>query len=528
MTSPACPLATVASTTRLADVPTASLATGDLREVPVVVGAGLAGLVTALTLAPDPCVVVSPDVLGGQTASGWAQGGLAAAVSPEDSPADHAADTLAAGSHLGEPDTVRRVTAAAPGVVELLVTLGVPFDRRPDGALALGLEGGHGRPRVVHVDGDRTGAGIMRTVTAAVRALPSVTVLEGTRAIEVRTGTGSAEGRVTGLVVEGPGGRRLLPSERVVLATGGAAAIYRDTTNPLGSHGHGLALAARAGATLADLEFVQFHPTALDVGRDPMPLLTEALRGAGGVLLADGRRFVDELAPRDVVAAAVWARLRAGARVHLDVRAVQGLTERFAGLLALCRELGTDPREDLLPVRPAAHYHMGGVVTDARGRTDLPGLWAAGEVARTGLHGANRLASNSLLEAAVTARAVAADVRVGGHAASSPPASWAPWAPPARAAGQGAPGAPAPGLAAVRALMTDNCGVVRDADGLRRAVDLLAPHAGDDHALVAALLCRAALARTGSVGGHLRGDEPGGLVAALLPPPTSDVERRSA
>ncbi len=487
--------------------------------VPVVVGAGLAGLLTAHALAPQPCVLLSPGRLGAGTASGWAQGGLAAALDPEDSPAAHAGDTLAAGSRLGVAETVDRVTAAAPGVVDLLLALGVAFDRLDDGRLALGLEGGHGRHRIVHVGGDRTGAGIMAAVTAAVAALPSVTVLEHTRATALRT----EDGRVTGVATAPSPGRArgattsaptVVPTDRVVLATGGAAAVYRDTTNPLGSHGHGLALAARAGAGLADLEFVQFHPTALDVGRDPMPLLSEALRGAGGVLLADGRRFVDELAPRDVVAAAVWQRLAAGQRVALDVRGVPDLAHRFTGLVALGRDVGLDPLRDLLPVRPAAHYHMGGVATDAHGRTSVPGLWAAGEVARTGLHGANRLASNSLLEAAVTGRAVAADLPAGVHEHAAPTTGTGSPDPVATGAGaagppaSGAGGPAAPSLADVRALMSEHCGVVRDADGLSRALDVLAPHTADDHALVAWLLCRAALARPGSVGGHLRRDDP--------------------
>ncbi|HET7303389.1 MAG TPA: FAD-binding protein, partial [Segeticoccus sp.] len=376
-------------------------------RVPVVVGSGLAGLMTAWALAPRPCVLLSAGPLGVGTASSWAQGGLAAAVDPEDDPRRHAADTLDAGAHLGDPATAHRVTAAAPGVVDLLVTLGVSFDRAADGSLLLGLEGGHARRRVVHVDGDRTGAAITRTLVEVVRELPSVELREHTRAKALQL---AGDGSVAGVVVEGGAAPELLATDRVVLATGGAAALYRHTTNPLGSHGHGLTLAARAGARLGDLEFVQFHPTALDVGRDPMPLLTEALRGAGGRLLSGGDRFVEELQPRDVVAAAVWEELQEGRRVALDVRELPGLADRFTGLVTVAGELGLDPRRDLLPVRPAAHYHMGGVLTDARGRTDVPGLWAAGEVACTGLHGANRLASNSLLEAAVTGRAVADDL----------------------------------------------------------------------------------------------------------------------
>lgn len=472
---------------------------------PVVVGSGLAGLVTAWALAPEPCVLVSAGALGVGSASGWAQGGLAAAVAPDDDPELHAADTLAAGAGLGDPSAVRRITGAAPAIVELLVALGVPFDRHADGSLVLGLEGGHGRHRIVHVDGDRTGAGITRTLVDVVRRLPSVTVLEQRRASRVEL---ADDGSVTGVTLAGASGAQRLRTRRVVLATGGAAAIYAHTTNPLGSHGHGLALAARAGATLADLEFVQFHPTALDVGRDPMPLLTEALRGAGGRLLADGERFVDELQPRDVVACAVWEQLRSRRRVILDVRSVPGLAEQFPGLMTVCAELGLDPRADLLPVRPAAHYHAGGVLTDARGRTDVPGLWAAGEVACTGLHGANRLASNSLLEAAVAGRAVAHDLD------SEPGAADPPWCPAERTSRlpdpatreSSSPPHP-PSLHSVRALMSRHVGVLRDEEGLRAAERALQPHLQGDHALVAWLVTRAARRRQASCGGHRRSDD---------------------
>ncbi|HET8599580.1 MAG TPA: L-aspartate oxidase [Segeticoccus sp.] len=473
----------------------------ELDGLPVVIGSGLAGLMTAWALAPEPCVLVSAGPLGVGTASGWAQGGLAAAIDPQDDPALHAADTLAAGAHLGDPAAVRRITGAAPSVVELLVALGVPFDRRADGSLVLGLEGGHGRHRIVHVDGDRTGAGITRTLVQVVSRLPSVTLLEHTRATGVEV---DDAGSVTGVSLTSTAGTQRIRTRRVVLATGGAAAIFAHTTNPLGSHGHGLALAARAGAALADLEFVQFHPTALDVGRDPMPLLTEALRGAGGRLLADGERFVDELEPRDVVATAVWEQLRRRRPVALDVRSVPRLPERFPGLMTVCAELGLDPRQGVLPVRPAAHYHMGGVLTDARGRTDVPGLWAAGEVACTGLHGANRLASNSLLEAAATGQAVARDL------ASEPGAGDLSWCPPERASRLPVvpePQGRAPSLEAVRALLSAHVGVLRDEDGLGTAARALEPHLHDDHALVAWLITDAARRRRTSCGGHRRSDE---------------------
>ncbi len=373
----------------------------------VIIGAGLAGLATALHLAPHPCVLITAGTLRTETpwrepASGWAQGGVAAAIAPDDHPALHTADTLAAGAGLCDPSAVAAVTAAAPAAIEWLVSQGVPFDRTPTGELALGLEGAHGRRRIVHARGDSTGAEIMRTLTAVAARTPSITVLEHTRAARILTGD---DGAVTGVEIERAGGRTVLPARNVVLATGGVGGLWSRTTNPLGSWGQGLVLAARAGALLRDLEMVQFHPTALDVGGlDPMPLVSEAVRGEGAILVtADGHPVLDNpLAARDVVARAVFAALQRGERVLLDARHLGAeFPELFPTVTAKCRAAGIDPVTQPLPVSPAAHYHMGGVVADVAGRTSVPGLWAVGEVASTGLHGANRLASNSLLEAVV-------------------------------------------------------------------------------------------------------------------------------
>ncbi len=468
---------------------------------PVIVGSGLAGLVAARELAATGCLLVSAEDLTGGAASMWAQGGLAAAVAADDSTTLHAEDTWRAGDRAGDRAVIDRITAEAPGVLAGLVELGVPFDRGADGTLDLALEGGHSRPRVAHA-GDHSGAQITGAVAEAVRRSAGVAVLPHHRA--VRLGT-DASGAVSGITVRGPDGEeRTIATDRVILATGGLGSLFAHTTNPSGSVGSGVALAARAGARTDDLHLVQFHPTALDVGRDPMPLLTEALRGAGATLVADGQRFVDELLPRDAVSAAVWERLVAGAQVFLDARHVPTVRSRFPAVAALAAESGLDVGADLLPVRPAVHYCMGGVTTDAHGRTSVPGLWAAGEVSRTGLHGANRLASNSLLEAVVTGLAAARSVR------NAPGRRWAAVVPPADPATvlPGAPDAQRFPRTAVRRLLDAACGVLRDGATLQDAVDELAPHTGQDDAYVAWMIARSALAHPHSVGGHRRTDVP--------------------
>ncbi|CCH76553.1 L-aspartate oxidase [Nostocoides japonicum T1-X7] len=475
------------------------------RPRPVVVGSGLAGLTTAAGLADHGCLLVTAGSLTEGAASMWAQGGIAAAVGPGDSPALHAQDTLVAGAYAGDPATIARITSAAPGVIEALVAAGVPFDRDGAGELALGLEGGHSRHRIVHA-GDHSGATVTSTLGRLVAALPGVEVLERHTTVCLVAG---ASGEVAGLVVrDASGAERVLETDAIVLATGGLGGLFPHTTNPRTALGQGVALAARAGARTDDLHLVQFHPTGLDVGRDPMPLLTEALRGAGAVLLADGRRFVDELQPRDVVAAAVWAQLQQGRSVVLDARSVPDVATRFPSVAELCRESGLDVAADLLPVRPTVHYAMGGVTVDARSRTSVPGLWAVGEVSRTGLHGANRLASNSLLEAVVTGRAAAQDVlgdpaRVVGWSAVPAP-EVASVVPSERYASRRG----SPSLADVRSLLGEACGVLRDGPTLRSAVEQLDPHTGDDVAYAAWLVARSALAHPHSIGAHRRTDDP--------------------
>ncbi|MGE7413125.1 L-aspartate oxidase [Methylobacterium tarhaniae] len=471
----------------------------------VVVGAGVAGLATALRLAPLPVTLLASAPLGEETATAWAQGGIAAAIGADDDPALHAADTLAAGAGLSDPEVARRVAEAGPGLVEWLTGLGLAFDRGPDGALALGLEAAHGRRRIVKAGGDATGAAVLRVLARAAGSCPSVTVVVGRAAALMQ----DAEGRVTGLVARTGRGCVALPARAVVLATGGLGGLYRSTTNPAGAVGSGLVLAARAGAVLRDPEFMQFHPTAIAVrSSGPLPLATEALRGEGAILIdADGGRVMAgiagaELAPRDVVARAIALRTGRGEAVFLDARHLD-VARRFPTVAALCRAAGLDPAARPIPVRPAAHYHMGGIRVDGRGRSSLPGLWACGEVAATGLHGANRLASNSLLEAMAFAALIAADLQGlqarGMVTGGGPEPASAHDAPMDRHA-----------LPEIRALMEAEVGLVRHAAGLTRATGRLAALArlGSAEATAGLLVAAAALGREESRGAHWRADHP--------------------
>jgi L-aspartate oxidase len=457
-----------------------------LRTDVAVVGAGAAGLYAALVAADQGASValVSRSPLA-QTASYWAQGGIAAALAEGDSPAQHADDTLAAGRDAARAGAVRVLCEEAPERVRDLQRLGVQFDADRVGNLALGLEGGHSQRRVVHAGGAATGRRVTRELSALAARHERIRVLEPLAATQVA----SHDGRAAGLTLRPRDGDPLALSARaVILATGGTAALWERTTNPRGAVGSGLSLASDAGATLADLEFMQFHPTALrlDGPRDGF-LVTEAVRGEGATLLnADGERFVDELAPRDEVALAIEAELRrSGERaVSLDMRAVE--VERFPNIATVLAEVGLDPTRDLLPVAPAAHYTMGGIAADLDGRSSLPGLYAVGECACTGLHGANRLASNSLAECLVFGRRAAL-------AALAEPALTGARLSPARETS-------APPSAATRAALWRHAGLRRDAAGLRELLD--------DPYPLARLIGAACLAREESRGAHQRTDHP--------------------
>lgn len=496
----------------------------DLDEVQaadaVVVGAGVAGLTAALGLAPRRVVLITKAKLGAGGASVWAQGGVAAAMGPDDEPELHARDTMQAAAGIADPEVVEVLTREGPLQIERLIELGARFDRDAAGELELGREGAHGKRRILHAHGDATGAEMVRALTENLRRTAAITVLEHTFAADLVLDNG----RVIGISASHTDGRRVLvAAPAVVLGTGGIGRIYRHTTNPLESTGDGLAMAARAGARLADLEFVQFHPTALASGADPMPLLTEALRGEGAVLLdGAGHRFMPgehpqaDLAPRDVVARAIWKRLEAGDTVYLDARQAIGerFPERFPTVFAICEAAGLDPRRQPIPVAPAAHYHMGGVAVDEHGRSSLTGLWAAGEVSSTGVHGANRLASNSLLEALVFGARVAVDIRgVAGAAVNPTRARLGVRQSPAPRHRDG----DAPLVADLRAEMWRRAGLVRDAAGLEEALARIegwrknaSGLGGETRNLldVAMLVTRAALARRESRGGHYRSDYP--------------------
>jgi len=489
----------------------------------VIVGAGLAGLFTALKLAPMPVTVVAAAPLGQGASTGWAQGGVAAAVGATDAPELHAADTIGAGAGTVDEAVARFVASEGPARIADLSAEGVPFDREPDGKFSLSQEAAHSRRRVVHVSGDRTGAAILDTLVTRVRATPSIRVLEGYEADDLIVADGHVEG--VRLVRAGTLGKEVyeyVPACAVVLATGGVGALYALTTNPTYACGESIAMAARAGAVIGDPEFVQFHPTAIDAGLDPAPLATEALRGEGAILVnRHGERFMmaidprAELAPRDVVARAVFTEIAAGRGAFLDCREAIGphFPDAFPTVYGLCRKAGIDPVREPIPVAPAAHYHMGGIATDARGRSSIPGLWAVGEVASTGLHGANRLASNSLLEAVVFAARAAADITALGRGSRNAPRT------DLQRVGSlvaDSTETRAPAVARLRRTMSEDVGVVRNATGLKRAISILRDierQAGSDRvlanmALTARFIAAGALLREESRGAQARSDFP--------------------
>jgi L-aspartate oxidase len=500
----------------------------------LVIGAGIAGLRAALEVPPElDVLVVTKDALQ-QSSSAYAQGGIAGVMSPEDRFEDHINDTLAAGAGLCERPVVEMVVREAPAQIADLIRWGTRFDQE-GGQLALGREGGHSHRRIVHALGDATGHEVMRAIIERACQASHLTLWDETFTIDLLT----HEGRCAGAVVCRPGGEPLLIwAKQTILASGGCGMVYRETTNPPVATGDGLAAAWRAGARLCDLEFMQFHPTVLYVAGSGRYLITEAIRGEGAYLRdKSGRRFMldedprAELAPRDVVAQAIVRCMERTQHpcVYLDLAHLDPdrVRQRFPGIDRVCRGFGLDITRDRIPVRPGAHYMIGGVAVDGQGRTSLPGLWAAGEVAASGLHGANRLASNSLLEGLVFGAACG---RGAARAAADspdnflvPPLANPPSAPPRQAGNEEQPLDVTDLTNSLRSLMARRMGVVRDRPGLLEAQQTVAfwcryvlAHAFTSRPgwelqnllTVARLMIHSALTREESRGVHFRSDFP--------------------
>jgi L-aspartate oxidase len=485
----------------------------------LVVGSGVAGLHAAWRASAHGEVTLLTKRSLFDSATAYAQGGIAAALGAGDSPALHRLDTLAAGAALCDAEAVQVLVEEGPARVRELQAAGAHFDLDPDGDFKLGKEAAHSRHRIVHAHGDQTGAEVARALVAKVQESPNIKVVETARVLDLLVyGDGSAaqcagvRASLSGVAIE-------IVADATVLATGGCGQIFRYTTNPQVATGDGFAIAHRAGVRLEDMEFVQFHPTALDTPENPLQLISEAVRGEGARLLNGlGERFMArrhklaELAPRDIVAREIFREQQAHGTVHLDARKLgKTFATRFPGITALCRARGIDPARDLIPVTPAAHYMMGGVVTDLAGRSSMPRLYAVGEVARTGVHGANRLASNSLLEGMVFAERAARDL------IQTPKRLPAPRATRWRVPELDDRGAAQVAADEIRLVMWEHASIARTARGLRKCLvrlDEIATRlpagATEERNLLdtARLVAEASLLRKESRGGHYRSDFP--------------------
>jgi L-aspartate oxidase len=479
----------------------------------VIVGAGLAGLFTAIKLAPLNVVIVASKKLGSGTSSQWAQAGIAAAMGKSDSILSHLKDTIDVGGGIVDEKIAELVITNGPSRVNDLIALGVPFDKDTNNELILRKEAAHQHNRIVSVRGDMTGKKIMETLTQIVKKSDHIRIIEGYNATELH----QIDGKIQGISIQKENKVELINSNCVVLATGGIGQLYKITTNSKEALGDGVGMAARAGAVLSDMEFVQFHPTAFDIGIDPAPLATEALRGEGALIVnAKDERFIynshkdGELAPRDIVARSIFQEQQKGQKVFLDCRGDLGnrMINDFPTVYQLCRNSGINPREDKIPISPAAHYHMGGILTDENGKTNIEGLYACGENACSGVHGANRLASNSLLEAIVFGDIISKDIKENMNKSipnkevriditKSKPLSILK-------------------LQELRSIMTEFVGVERDQEGLEKAYsmvqDIYTEYTKNgflNNSLITSLLIiQSALARKEHRGSHYRKDFP--------------------
>jgi L-aspartate oxidase len=496
----------------------------------LVLGAGVAGMRAAIAAARGGDVIVCTKSKLSKTNTAWAQGGIAAVLRDDDSAESHIQDTLTAGAGLCDPAAVELVCRQGPARVRELIAWGMDLDRDASGQLSVGLEGGHAAPRIYHAGGDATGAELQRTLTQAVARNDRIRLFEGCFAIDLITASEDPGTPCLGAITHHPRyGLQMIWARTTILASGGAGQLFRETSNPPPATADGMAMAARAGATLADMAFVQFHPTTLYLPGAPRALISEAVRGEGAHLLDEqGRRFMvgqhelADLAPRDVVSQAIIRQIAAqgGRHVYLDCRHLTGFAQRFPGIHATLARFSLDPATDLIPVHPAAHYTIGGVRTDLDARTDVPNLYAVGEVACSGLNGANRLASNSLLEGLVMG-AIAGD-RAAARATNAHPA-------PIPIVSDIRPSAAAEldledVRSSLRSAMWKNVGVVRDGTRLADATEMFdfwgrytldkifdTPDGWEvqNMLLIGAIIAKAALWREESRGTHLRTDRPG-------------------